>query len=158
MVLNETQPSSHEQPEASDNTRVTANNDQAPATAAQEDKLDIPESIKEQRRRNSVVVRARTTKTHASVEQNGVVLDRTGYIKQQQDGLVFIYDGMGQNRQTKQFRLLPCALLESMEDQQAQSPDTLYFRVAGTRTLYKGQSFLLLRRATRSYSHGNFKR
>jgi hypothetical protein len=149
MLLNETVPSSDEPPEESDDLRATADK-------AQEDKL-IPAFIKEQRQ-GPPVVRTRTGKTVSTVKPNRIVLDRMGYIKQQQDGLVFVYDGLGQNRRTTQFRLLPCALLESLENQQAQSPDTLYFRVAGIRTLYREQSYLLLRRATRVYSHGNFKR
>ena len=149
IPLNETEPPSDEPPEESDDVGATAN-------GAQEDKL-IPAFIRKQRQGKSVV-RARTGKTYSAVKPNRIVLDRTGYTKQQQDGLVFVYDGLGQNRRTTQFRLLPCALLESLENQQAQSPDTLYFKVTGIRTLYRGQSYLLLRRATRAYSHGNFKR
>ncbi len=154
MLLDETVRPSDEQPDESGD--ATAHGDQASVNITQEDKLAIPESIKEQRQ-GKPVVRTRTAKTRTSIKPNRAVLDRTGCIKQQQDGLVFIYDGLGQNRPSVQFRLLPCALLESLENQQAQSPDTLYFRIAGMRTWYRGQSYLLLRRAARAYSYGNFK-
>jgi hypothetical protein len=152
MLLNEAAPP----PAKSDDAPATENKDQVPVETALEDEL-IPEFITKLRQGPSVV-RPRTAKTYTKVPPNKIALDRTGYLKQQEQAWVFVHAGLGQNRLTKQVRLLPCALLESMEQQQAQSPETLYFRVAGMHTLFKGQTYLLLRRATRAYSHGNFKR
>jgi hypothetical protein len=152
MLLNEAEPP----PTKSNAADATENEDQAPVETMPEDEL-IPESITKLRQGPSIV-RPRTEKTHAKVVPNKIALDRTGYLKQQDQAWVFVHAGLGQNRQTQQVRLLPCALLESMEQQQALSPEILYFRVAGMRTLFKGQTYLLLRRATRAYSHGNFKR
>lgn len=135
----------------------TAAQEPASGDVKQEDRLNIPDFIKAQRQGPSVV-RTRTAPTYAAIKPNRVVSDRMGYIKQQADGPVFVYDGLGQNRQVTQLRLLPCALLESMEHQQARNPDRLYFRIAGVQTLYQGQPYLLLRRIRRAYSHGNFKR
>jgi len=152
MLLNETELA----PAKSDDTSATENKEQVSAKTTAEDEL-IPEFITKLRQGSSVV-RARTARTHMKVVPNKIALDRTGYLKQQAQAWVFVHAGLGQNRQTQQVRLLPCALLESMEQQQALSPEILYFRVAGMRTLFKGQTYLLLRRATRAYSHGNFKR
>jgi hypothetical protein len=59
------------------------------------------------------------------------------------------------------FRLLPCQVLEQAELQSATGglrSDQIRLKIAGIITEYKGDKYLLLQRATRVYSHGNFGR
>lgn len=147
---------SPEQPIGSAKTQTGVKEAPEPGQGPPEDEL-IPDFIRAQRRRQPAVQTRRST-TRSLPAPNRIVLDRTGYILQQEDRWVFVYDSLGQNRQTTQFQLLPCALLESMENQQSQNPERLYFKITGIRTLFKGKPYLLLRRAMRFYSHRNFKR
>jgi len=156
LLLPDSAAPSPEQANGAEEPQTEANEESASDQAPPEDEL-IPAFIKEQRRRRSAGP-TRRSMTRSSATPNRIVLDRTGYIVQQEDKWVFVYDSLGQNRQTMQFQLLPCVLLESMENQQVRSPERLYFKITGIRTLFKGQPCLLLRRATRSYSHRNFKR
>ena len=90
---------------------------------------------------------------------NLVLVDRTALlVKQDDDRLVFVLDALGRNIQKLSLNLLPCAALELTELKQAAEPEPLRFKIAGIVTKYKGQDYLLLEKATRTYSHGNFGR
>jgi hypothetical protein len=88
-----------------------------------------------------------------------VLVDRTGFlIKRDDSRFVFVPDALGRNVQNISLHLLPCAALELTELKQAAEPEALRFKIAGIVTKYKGQNYLLLEKATRTYSHGNFGR
>jgi hypothetical protein len=90
---------------------------------------------------------------------DSVYVDRTGFLIEQHDKqLVFVPDALGRNVQKLSFGLLPCAILELTELKQAAEPDKVRFKVAGIITKYKGKDYLLLEKATRAYSYGNFGR
>jgi hypothetical protein len=90
---------------------------------------------------------------------DSVYVDRTGFLIEQHDKqLVFVPDALGMNVQKLSFHLLPCAMLELTELKQAAEPDKVRFKVAGIITKYKGKDYLLLEKATRAYSYGNFGR
>jgi hypothetical protein len=97
--------------------------------------------------------------TQTARNTNLVLADRTGFLVKQDDGrLVFLPDALGRNVQKLSLNLLPCAALELTELKQAAEPEPLRFKIAGIMTKYKGENYLLLEKATRTYSHGNFGR
>jgi len=90
---------------------------------------------------------------------DSIFVDRTAFLVKQDDGrLIFLPDALGRNIQKLSLHLLPCATLELTELKQAAEPDKVRFKIAGIMTKYKGKNYLLLEKATRTYSHGNFGR
>ncbi len=90
---------------------------------------------------------------------DSIFVDRTALLVEQDDGrFVFVPNALGRNVQKLSLHLLPCAALELTELKQAAEPEPLRFKIAGIKTKYKGDNYLLLERATRAYSHGNFGR
>ncbi len=88
-----------------------------------------------------------------------ILADRTAFLVKEDEGrLVLTPDALGRNVQRLTLRLLPCEVLELTEREQSAEPEPIRFRIAGVMTEYKGNSYLLLQRATRAYSHGNFGR
>ena len=98
-------------------------------------------------------------RNQASRGTDSIFVDRTAFLSQRDDGrLVFVSDALGRNVQKLSLNLLPCAALEMTELKQAAEPERLRFKIAGIVTEYKGKKYLLLEKATRTYSHGNFGR
>ena len=109
-----------------------------------------------------------------SIKQDYILADRTGFIsaglpspiRLTYGGLTlprteFVLDGLGLSVQQASFRLLPCQVLEQVERESAEGglrADQIRLKIAGIVTEYKGDKYLLLQRATRVYSHGNFGR
>ena len=90
---------------------------------------------------------------------DSIFVDRTALLVEQNDGrLIFVPNALGRNVQKLSLHLLPCAALELTELKQAAEPEPLRFKIAGIITKYKGDNYLLLEKATRAYSHGNFGR
>jgi hypothetical protein len=90
---------------------------------------------------------------------NSVFVGRAGFLINPDEGrLIFVPDALGRNVQKLSLNLLPCAALELTELKQAAEPEPLRFKIAGIMTKYKGKNYLLLEKATRTYSHGNFGR
>jgi len=90
---------------------------------------------------------------------DSLFVDRTAFLVEQDEGrFVFVPDALGRNVQKLSLHLLPCAALELTELKQAAEPETVRFKIAGIMTKYKGDNYLLLEKATRTYSHGNFGR
>jgi len=91
-------------------------------------------------------------------ESDGILSDRTGFVRKTKDGIYFGFDGMGRNIDLLQLPLLECQELDSMETQQKASAMPLRFNISSIVTRYQGKRYLLLQRATRIYSCGNFAR
>ena len=90
---------------------------------------------------------------------DSIFLDRTAFLVEQDDGrLIFVPDALGRKVQKLSLHLLPCAALELTELKKAAEPETVRFKIAGIMTKYKGDNYLLLEKATRTYNHGNFGR
>ena len=89
---------------------------------------------------------------------DSILIDRTALLVQRQAGLVFSLDALGRNIEHVSLRLLPCEALEMAEREQAAEPDHVRFRIGGIVTRYKGEDYILLQKAIRTYSHGNFGR
>jgi len=89
-----------------------------------------------------------------------VLTGRTGYITRSRDGswVVFAVDGLGRNLPSRSLRLLPCRALERLQWRQADELGRCRYKAAGVVTTYKDIDYLLLHRAVKLYSHGNFAR
>jgi hypothetical protein len=86
-----------------------------------------------------------------------VIIDRFAIFTEQQNGeFSFVLDAFGRNVPTAQFKLLPCEALEMSELIKSVSLEPARFKIAGIVTKYKGNKYLLLQKATRTYSQGNF--
>jgi len=96
-------------------------------------------------------------------KQDSILADRCGFIRESgrraQDTwrkVSFVLDAIGRTEAKTSLRLLPCQALELAQRKQSAAPEALRFKVAGIVTKFKGKDYLLLQRATRVYSHGNF--
>jgi hypothetical protein len=90
-------------------------------------------------------------------KQDTILADRMAFLVKQDDGqLVFVLDALGLNAPQVSLQLLPCESLEITEQRQSAEPETVPFKIAGIMTKYKGKYYLLLQKATRVYSYGNF--
>jgi len=144
------------------------------------DNLAIPKEIINRLGTRPIVQRqqpqepnSQSEKLHG-IKQDYILADRTGFIsaplpspiRLTYGGLTlphseFVLDGLGLSVQQTTFRLLPCQLLEQVERESATAglrSDQIRLKIAGIVTQYKGNKYLLLQRATRVYSHGNFGR
>lgn len=92
--------------------------------------------------------------------QGDVILaNRTGFVIIDDSHKVFTIDGLGRKVDDLHFKLLCCETLEATEKSLVETQIVRQrFRVSGVITMYKGQRYMLLQRATRTYSHGNFAR
>jgi hypothetical protein len=84
-----------------------------------------------------------------------VMVDRVGLVRVQDGRPVFVPYALGWNLGSP-YELLPCQTLEYVLARQAAAPDPLRFNVAGLVTEFQGRKYLLLQRAIRAYSYGNF--
>jgi len=73
-------------------------------------------------------------------------------------GYVFEADTLGRGVEKLAIKLLPCQKLEDAMAQVRSDSNPVRFNVAGILTRYKGEQYLLLQKATRMYSYGNFGR
>jgi len=121
------------------------------------DELAMPEEILA-RLQSRKIIRVEQLSKGLELKQDSILADRTGFIRDAGDGLVFAFDALGRNIGTIQLQLLPCETLERTQRRQATEADPVRFKVAGIVTTYKGQYYLLLQRAIRVYSYGNFAR
>jgi len=89
--------------------------------------------------------------------QDAILADRTALlVKQDNGGPAFVLDALGLNAPQVSLRVLPCEALELTEQRQSLEPEPVPFKIAGITTKYKGKYYLLLQKATRVYSYGNF--
>lgn len=89
---------------------------------------------------------------------DSVLVDRTGFLVDDSGELVLAPDALGRNVRHERLHLLPCEALELAELERAADFEPVRFRVAGILTRYEGADYLLLSKATRVYTHGNFGR
>ena len=84
------------------------------------------------------------------------LIGRVGYLKQNKKIKYFQPNAFGQNISRNQFILLPCEMLEVAENKMQKSPGRQRYNVSGLVTHYKGRNYMLLRRAVRTFTNGNF--
>jgi hypothetical protein len=137
------QPQKQQQPE----TQLTINEPN--------DVLALPEEIiaKLQTRK---IIQPQQLQKGLELKTDCILADRTGFIREKGDEPEFVFDGLGRNVPEISIKLVACEVLERAERQQLVEPEPVRFKVAGIVTRYKGENYLLLQRATRVYSHGNF--
>jgi len=121
-----------------------------------DDELQLPAHILEKLTAEKAI-RPAQIQRGLDIEQNHVLADRTGFILKQPDGsFVLALDALGRNLENISIPLLPCQTLENAWQKQSAELERIRFKVAGTVTKYKGSYYLLLQRARRAYSYGNF--
>lgn len=98
------------------------------------------------------------TRKIIDVEGDLVTANRTGFILLKGDKKVFSIDGLGRNVDGIVFNILPCKTLENIEKSHAAKTGRQRFKISGIVTKFKGQYYVLLQRAVRTYNHGNFAR
>jgi len=89
--------------------------------------------------------------------QDSVLVGRTAVLDREGPWWVFELYGLGQNIEGVRLRLLPCEALELIEQQQEAISERARFWIAGIQTQFEGRRYLLLQRAVRAYSYGNFR-
>lgn len=96
-------------------------------------------------------------------KQDSILSDRCGFIRESgrraQDTwrkVSFVLDALGRTEPKNSLQVLPCQALEQAQRRQSAAPEMLRFKITGIVTSFKGKDYLLLQRATRVYSHGNF--
>ncbi len=142
-------PESHKQKDSDAKNTQTIN--------APNDVLDIPDDIVA-RLQTSEVLPVVEAGERLELKQDTVFADRAGFIVKDGAGYVFKPDGFGRGVEGVSLELLPCASLEDALGQMRGEPSRIRFNVAGILTMYDGTPYLLLQRATRVYSYGNFGR
>jgi len=91
------------------------------------------------------------------VEQDRILADRVAILqKSSHGGYEFVLDGLGWNVSKVSFKVLPSQVLELAQRRQGNVPVTIRFKISGIVTVYKGELYLLLQRAVRTYSYQNF--
>ena len=162
-----------EQPEPTE-AASKQDNEQKPTINDPNDLLTIPQEIIEKLKAAKATTTAKTQNEQISstTEEttpitakrytqniNSVFFDRTALLaKQVNNRFMFLLDAFGRNVPQVSLRLLPCEVLELTEQRQSAVPEPVRFKIAGIVTKYKGNNYLLLQKATRIYSHGNFGR
>jgi hypothetical protein len=97
-----------------------------------------------------------TTTGPSQMAPTRMLADVVGFLQQRQDRAVFVPDALGLSVSGVEYELLPCATLEEAQRLEAASPERVRFSVAGLLSEYKGKKYLLLQRAIRAYSFGDF--
>ena len=127
-------------------------------TGEADDESIIPAEVLERLRPKRVVNLAKLNNV-LETEGDVILANRTGFVVIDDSDKVFTIDGLGRNVDDLHFKLLPCETLEATEKSLVETPIVRQrFRVSGVITMCKGQRYILLQRATRTYSHGNFAR
>lgn len=141
---------------ADPNVQDTQEDDsQTSRKAAAEDDTIIPADILEQIRTNKAPDLQKFQQV-AVVTGDVNLIGRTGYLMQKDQVKYFQPNAFGQNVSLHQYLLLPSKACEDAERQMRKTPGRQRYKVSGLVTGYKGRNYILLRRAVRTYTHGNF--
>ena len=124
---------------------------------APNDILNIPSEIAA-KLQTSEVLPAGETPVALQLKQDAIFANRAGRVVEKDGRYVFEPDGLGRGVEKFAIELLPCQALEDAIAQVRSEPNPVRFNVAGILTKYKDGQYLLLQKATRAYSYGNFGR
>ena len=119
------------------------------------DELAMPEEIIA-RLQSRKIIRVEQLGKGLELKQDSILADRTGFIRRSRRKFVFVFDALGRNVETIQLQLLPCKVFEWAHGRRMVEAEPVRFKVAGIVTKYKGQYYLLLQRAIKVHSYGNF--
>jgi len=161
----------------SSTSQKTPQQETQPTINEPNDVLTIPEELIEKlpdrkkgidyRKRQEEAIKTKLTERgragKSGLKQDFILVDRTALFRDMSQGaegawreVSFVLDALGRTEAKISLRLLPCQALEQAQHEQSAEPDALRFKIAGIVTTYKGKHYVLLQRATRVYSHGNF--
>lgn len=145
-----------ESTESAESTQ-TAQDAEAETTeqAAAEEEPIIPTDILEQIRTNKAPDLEKFQQV-AVVTGDVNLIGRTGYLEQKNNVRYFQPNTFGQNVNRRQYLMLPCSTFEAAEKHMRKTPGRQRYQVSGLVTTYKGRNYILLRRAVRTYTNGNF--
>jgi hypothetical protein len=119
--------------------------------------LPIPGEIAEQlKNRGPLQGQQRLTPDSSPTAPTRALVDIVGFIEQREGHAVFTPNALGLDVSATEYLLLPNATLEQAQRIQAASPDRVRFSVSGLLSEFKGKQYLLVQRATRVYSFGDF--
>ena len=122
------------------------------------DMVTIPEEILSKLTTRKII-RTKQPAPTVELKPDSILADRTALLVKQADGrFVFVLDAIGRNLATASFPVLPCQVLQQAQRIQAEQLEPVRFKIAAIVTKYKGREYLLLLRAIRVYSYGNFPR
>ena len=99
------------------------------------------------------IIRTEELEKGLVLESDSMLADRIGFIEGEKINSKLV---LGRNARQISFRLLPCHGLEHAQQRQMSELEAVRFKTAGIVTRYKGEYYLLLQRAIRVYTHGNF--
>ncbi len=125
------------------------------ALNTQNDILNIPDEIVA-KLRTSEVLPTTQAQEPLQLKQDTIFANRVGRVVEKQGQYLFEPDGLGQGTGKPTLALLPCQGLDDALGQTRGEPNPVRFNVAGILTMFKGHQYLLLQKATRIYSYGNF--
>ena len=116
----------------------------------------LPDHIR-QRLRPDVVLDLEKLPQMLEGDRDVAMVDRTGYFTGTTSRRTFVLDGFGRKIEGLSFHVLPDTVLQRTEAMLDASPQRMRFRVSGIVTRYNEEYYLLLQRAVRTYTHGNFR-
>lgn len=127
-----------------------------PAPAEPQDKESVlPDEILQMMQRTPIPDLKRLDDiTVVSTDRN--LIHRSGLMSGSDEGFIFALDAFGRNVEQESYRLLPSKTLERIRRSMQQTLGRQRFVVSGVITQFEGETFLLVRRAVRTYTHGNF--
>jgi hypothetical protein len=125
---------------------------------APNDILTIPDEIVKELQTSEILPAVETQQAQLQLKQDTIFANRTGRVIEKEGRFLFEPDGLGRGIGKFEIELLPCEALEKAIDEIRSESNPVRFNVAGILTVYKGRQYLLLQKATRIYSYGNFGR
>ena len=123
------------------------------------DVVNIPPEIVALLKTSEVLPTTEAQATRAEelqLKQDTIFANRAGRVAVKNGAYVFEADAFGRGVDKFAIKLLPCQKLEDAMTQVRSESNPVRFNVAGILTKYKGEQYLLLQKATRMYSYGNF--
>ncbi len=90
------------------------------------------------------------------LKQDTIFTSMTGIVEEINGNYVFKADALGLGVNKFNIKLLPCQKLEEAISQVRGESNRVRFNATGILTRFKGEQYLLLQKATRVYSYGNF--
>jgi hypothetical protein len=133
----------------------------AQAVNAPNDVVTIPPEIVALLKTSEVLPTTEAQATRAEelqLKQDTIFANRAGRVVIKNGLYIFEADAFGRGIDKFNIKLLPCQKLEDAMIQVRGEPNPVRFNVAGILTKYNGEQYLLLQKATRIYSYGNFGR
>lgn len=131
------------------------------AVNAPNDVVNIPAEIVALLKTSEVLPTTEAQATRAEelqLKQDTIFANRAGRVAVKNGDYIFEADAFGRGVDKFTIKLLPCQKLEDAMTQVRSESNPVRFNVAGILTKYKGEQYLLLQKATRMYSYGNFGR